>query len=106
VLQGKSLSQVDPDQEDDEIGAEELAELDTYLINACEDLVSALASVLGRDFAPTFKEFLPLIAQYYVRHSERKLLMNSHYLFIIREQKERPLIAPAVLVALVKSSPA
>lgn len=66
VLQGKSLSQVDPDQEDDEAATEELAELDTFLISACEDLVSALASVLGADFAPTFKEFLPLIAQYYV----------------------------------------
>jgi len=66
ILNGKSLAQVDPDQGEEEEGAEELAEMDSFLIGACEDLVSSLASVLGSDFAPTFGQFLPLIGQYYV----------------------------------------
>lgn len=66
ILSGKSLAQVDPDQGEEEEGAEELAEMDSFLIGACEDVVSALASVLGGDFAPKFGEFLPLISQYYV----------------------------------------
>jgi len=65
-MSGKSLAQVDPDQGDEEDSAEELAEMDSFLIGSCEDLISALASVLGADFAPTFGQFLPLIGQYYV----------------------------------------
>lgn len=65
ILSGKSLAQVDPDQGEEEESAEELAEMDSFLIGSCEDLVSALASVLGADFAPTFGQFLPLISQYY-----------------------------------------
>jgi hypothetical protein len=66
IMSGKSLAQVDPDQGEEEESAEELAEMDSFLIGSCEDLISALASVLGADFAPTFGQFLPLISQYYV----------------------------------------
>jgi importin-4 len=66
ILSGKSLAQVDPDQGEEEEGIEELAEMDSFLIGACEDVVSALASVLGQDFSNSFNQFLPLIAQYYV----------------------------------------
>lgn len=65
IMSGKSLAQVDPDQGEEEESAEELAEMDSFLIGSCEDLISALASVLGADFAPTFGQFLPLIGQYY-----------------------------------------
>ncbi|KAG8826961.1 hypothetical protein FRC17_008047 [Serendipita sp. 399] len=65
ILSGKSMAQVDPDQGEEEESAEELAEMDSVLIGACEDLVSSLASVLGPDFAVPFEKFLPLIAQYY-----------------------------------------
>jgi hypothetical protein len=66
VLSGKSLAQVDPDQEEDEASAEELAEMDSFLIGACEDVVSSLAAALGGDFAKPFGQFMPLIRQYYV----------------------------------------
>ncbi|KAG8842257.1 hypothetical protein FRB91_004278, partial [Serendipita sp. 411] len=66
ILSGKSMAQVDPDQGEEEESAEELAEMDSFLIGACEDLVSSLASVLGRDFVTPFANFLPLISQYYV----------------------------------------
>jgi len=66
ILSGKSLAQVDPDQEEEEASAEELAEMDSFLIGACEDVISALASALGGDFAKPFSQFLPLISQYYV----------------------------------------
>ncbi|KAG8784053.1 hypothetical protein FRC15_004077 [Serendipita sp. 397] len=65
ILSGKSMAQVDPDQGEEEESAEELAEMDSFLIGACEDLVSSLASVLGRDFVTPFANFLPLISQYY-----------------------------------------
>lgn len=67
VLSGKALCQVDPDQADDEEAAEELAELDSVLISSCEDVISALASVVGQEFVNAFGTFLPLISQYYVR---------------------------------------
>ena len=100
ILSGKSLAQVDPDQGEEEESAEELAEMDSFLIGSCEDLVSALASVLGADFAPTFGQFLPLISQYYV---SLKLLHLCKPLTINRVQNVLLAIVPARLEALVKS---
>jgi hypothetical protein len=86
VLSGKSLAQVDPDQDEDEANAEELAEMDSFLIGACEDVVSALASALGGDFAKPFGQFLPLINQYYV--SERDIWHSGDLLIVFRVPNE------------------
>jgi len=73
ILEGKSLCQVDPDDEEDEsVGSpEELAELDGMLISSCMDLVSALASVLGPEFGQAFGTFLPLLNRYYGEKQSR-----------------------------------
>ena len=73
ILEGKSLCQVDPDDEEDEAASspEELAELDGMLISSCMDLVSALATVLGPEFGQAFGTFLPLLSQYYGEKQSR-----------------------------------
>lgn len=64
------MCQTDPDQSDDETGNsnrhEELSEIDTMLIGNAMDLVSALSSVTGPEFAQAFGTFMPLIMKYYV----------------------------------------
>jgi len=73
ILEGKSLCQVDPDDEEEELAGspEELAELDGMLISSCMDLVSALATVLGPEFGQAFGTFLPLLSQYYGEKQSR-----------------------------------
>jgi hypothetical protein len=73
ILEGKSLCQVDPDDDEEEPAGspEELAELDGMLISSCMDLVSALATVLGPEFGQAFGTFLPLLSQYYGEKQSR-----------------------------------
>lgn len=68
ILQGKSLCQQDPDADegDYEEGDTDSSEYESALISNASDLVGALASVLGPDFAGPFGQFLPLIRKYYV----------------------------------------
>ncbi|TFK52121.1 ARM repeat-containing protein [Heliocybe sulcata] len=68
VLEQKALCQNDPDQDEDEEAPEDQAEYDSVLISAAGDLVSALANVLGPDFAPAFARFFPLISKYYKKN--------------------------------------
>lgn len=70
ILEQKALCQQDPDQEDEPAGDDEnQAEFDSVLISTASDLVASLASVLGAEFRPAFKSFLPLIGKYYVSFS-------------------------------------
>ena len=66
VLEQKAICQQDPDQDENEEAPEDQAEYDSVLISSAGDLVSALANVLGADFAQAFNTFFPLIAKYYV----------------------------------------
>ncbi|KIO18208.1 hypothetical protein M407DRAFT_226188 [Tulasnella calospora MUT 4182] len=61
----------DPDADEDDEPLEEQAEFDSVLISATGDLVSALATVLGQDFAQVFGTFLPLIAKYTRSNTDR-----------------------------------
>jgi hypothetical protein len=67
ILEQKALCQQDPDQDEGDEAPEDQAEYDSVLISSAGDLVSALANVLGADFAKAFGTFYPLIAKYYVR---------------------------------------
>jgi importin-4 len=68
ILQQKSLCQQDPDEDEDAPEQEgDSSEYESALISNASDLVGALASVLGPDFAAPFGQFLPLIRKYYVR---------------------------------------
>ena len=65
VLDQKAICQQDPDQDETEDAPEDQAEFDSLLIASAGDLVAALANALGKDFAPMFQTFFPLIAKYY-----------------------------------------
>ncbi|RDB23353.1 putative importin subunit beta-4 [Hypsizygus marmoreus] len=65
ILEQKAFCQQDPDQDEEEEAPEDQAEYESVLISSAGDLVSALASALGPDFAPAFNTFFPLIAKYY-----------------------------------------
>ena len=68
ILDKKALCQNDPDEEP--AGADEddeMAELDSVLIQCAGDVVSALASSLGQAFQPLFQRFYSRIVRYYVR---------------------------------------
>ncbi|KAF8266131.1 ARM repeat-containing protein [Lactarius quietus] len=65
VLEQKAICQQDPDQDADEEAPEDQAEYDSVLISSAGDLVAAMASALGADFATEFDTFYPLIAKYY-----------------------------------------
>lgn len=70
ILEGKALCQQDPDEDEDEGNEEgDTSEYESALISNASDLVGALASVLGADFAGPFGKFLPLIRKYYVRRT-------------------------------------
>lgn len=71
ILQGKSLCQQDPDVDDGDVEEADAdsSEYESALISNASDLVGALASVLGPDFAGPFGQFLPLIRKYYVSRS-------------------------------------
>jgi hypothetical protein len=74
ILEGKALCQQDPDEDEDEGGEEgDTSEYESALISNASDLVGALASVLGADFAAPFAKFLPLIRKYYVRRPPLRL---------------------------------
>lgn len=68
ILEGKALCQQDPDEDEGDVNEEgDTSEYESALISNASDLVGALASVLGADFAAPFGKFLPLIRKYYVR---------------------------------------
>ena len=56
----------DLDQEDADEPLEDQAEFDSVLISSADDLVAALATVLGADFTQAFQKFFPLISRFYV----------------------------------------
>lgn len=64
VLEGKSPAQIDADGEDGEELVEG-SEYESVLISAASDLVGALATVLGADFAEPLKQFTPVLLKYY-----------------------------------------
>lgn len=66
ILQQKAFCQQDPDQDEADEAPEDQAEYDSVLISSAGDLVSALANILGGDFAPAFNTFFPLISKFYV----------------------------------------
>ncbi|TIB06359.1 hypothetical protein E3P96_00536 [Wallemia ichthyophaga] len=65
ILNGKSLCQQDPDQDDELEEDVENAEYESVLIQAAGDLVGALATSIGQQFSGPFGTFLPLIAKFY-----------------------------------------
>ncbi|KAF9052288.1 ARM repeat-containing protein [Hymenopellis radicata] len=65
ILQQKAFCQQDPDQDEADEAPEDQAEYDSVLISSAGDLVSALANILGADFAPAFNTFFPLISKFY-----------------------------------------
>lgn len=65
ILNGKSLCQQDPDQDDEIEDDVENAEYESVLIQAAGDLVGALATSIGQQFSGPFGTFLPLIAKFY-----------------------------------------
>lgn len=65
ILNGKSLCQQDPDQDDEVVDDTESAEYESVLIQAAGDLVGALATSIGPQFSGPFGTFLPLVAKYY-----------------------------------------
>ena len=67
ILEQKALCQQDPDQDEAEEAPEESAEYESVLISSAQDLVAAIANVLGPMFSQVFGTFLPLIGKYYVR---------------------------------------
>lgn len=66
ILDQKAICQQDPDQDENDEAPEDQAEYDSMLISAAGDLVAAIASALGPDFAGAFPRYFPLIAKYYV----------------------------------------
>ncbi|KAL7280928.1 hypothetical protein ACG7TL_005876 [Trametes sanguinea] len=68
VLEQKAICQQDPDQDESEDAPEDSAEYDSILISSAGDLVAALASALGPDFASGFQKFFPLISKYYKKN--------------------------------------
>ena len=67
ILEQKALCQQDPDQDEADEAPEESAEYESVLISSAQDLVAAIANVLGPMFSQVFATFLPLIGKYYVR---------------------------------------
>ncbi|KAI0628226.1 ARM repeat-containing protein [Trametes polyzona] len=68
VLEQKAICQQDPDQDESEDAPEDSAEYDSILISSAGDLVAALATALGADFASGFEKFFPLISKYYKKN--------------------------------------
>ncbi|KAI0774802.1 ARM repeat-containing protein [Trametes elegans] len=68
VLEQKAICQQDPDQDESEDAPEDSAEYDSILISSAGDLVAALATALGADFASGFAKFFPLISKYYKKN--------------------------------------
>ena len=66
VLEQKATCQQDPDQDEADEVPEDTAEYDSILISSAGDLVAALATALGPDFASGYEKFAPLIMKYYV----------------------------------------
>ncbi|THH27563.1 hypothetical protein EUX98_g6632 [Antrodiella citrinella] len=68
VLDQKAVCQQDPDQDEEEEAPEDSAEYDTILMSSAGDLVAALATALGPDFAQAFPTFFGLISKYYKKN--------------------------------------
>lgn len=81
ILEKKSLCQLDPDQDDENVGEEEdSSEYEAALISNAADVFGALANILGPDFAQAFVSVLPLIGQYSDAkraNSERSMAIGS-----------------------------
>lgn len=65
ILKQESFCQKDPGVDDNE-EFEDQSEYDSILISSASDLVAALSSALGSNFAQGFDTFFPLISKYYV----------------------------------------
>lgn len=65
-MERKALCQQDPDQEETDEVDDEQAEYESVLIAAASDIVGALASVIGPDFAQAFDSFMPAMFKFYV----------------------------------------
>ncbi|KAI0372648.1 ARM repeat-containing protein [Pilatotrama ljubarskyi] len=68
VLEQKAICQQDPDQDEADDAPEDSAEYDSILISSAGDLVAALATALGPEFASGFEKFFPLISKYYKKN--------------------------------------
>ncbi|KAI0351891.1 ARM repeat-containing protein [Trametes cingulata] len=68
VLEQKAICQQDPDQDESDDAPEDSAEYDSILISSAGDLVAALATALGPEFASGFEKFFPLISKYYKKN--------------------------------------
>ncbi|RDX41000.1 ARM repeat-containing protein [Polyporus arcularius HHB13444] len=68
VLEQKATCQQDPDQDEEDEVPEDSAEYDSILISSAGDLVAALATALGGDFASGYEKFAPLIMKYYKKN--------------------------------------
>lgn len=67
VLEQKAMCQQDPDQDESEDAPEDSAEYDSILISSAGDLVAAIATACGPNFAGgAYEKFAPLIIKYYV----------------------------------------
>lgn len=108
ILEQKAFCQQDPDQDEDEEAPEDQAEYDSVLVSSAGDLVSALASVLGPDFAPAFVTFFPLISKYYVsRSSASPASKRKHQLIVLYRKRVVPSVtARQLLDASLRSSQA
>lgn len=61
------MCQQDPDQDESEDAPEDSAEYDSILISSAGDLVAAIATAFGPNFAGgPYEKFAPLIMKYYV----------------------------------------
>ncbi|CAG8674754.1 3854_t:CDS:10, partial [Acaulospora morrowiae] len=65
LYQKKAACQEDDADEDGFLDEDDEAEYDELLISSASDLVSALASAMGPDFVPFFKEYIQYITKYY-----------------------------------------
>ncbi|KAH9926267.1 ARM repeat-containing protein [Epithele typhae] len=68
VLEQKAICQQDPDQDEGDEAPEDSAEYDSILISSAGDLVAALATALGAEFASGYEKFAPLIMKYYKKN--------------------------------------
>lgn len=68
------MCQQDPDQDESEDAPEDSAEYDSILISSAGDLVAAIATAFGPNFAGgPYEKFAPLIMKYYVSMLQRLL---------------------------------
>ena len=95
VLEQKAMCQQDPDQDESEEAPEDSAEYDSILISAAGDLVAAIATATGPNFAGgPYEKFAPLIMKYYV--SVLRYTLSTRCSVVVSTEKEpvpqRPLV--------------